>query len=254
MNKRGFLFILSIFGILFLFFKYGFAIKEKIFSIPYHIRGFYLDSKQGIEDSINQHFNQVETIKLLTKKLEESRKTALLANHYKKMLQTLKEAQNLKMHSTRLELIQAKSYLKFSDYDKVWIDFKNFDKTKIYGLIKNNLTAGIVVSKNGKPLALLQGDSKCTFSVVIGDMQAPGIAFGAKDKIIVKFIPPWIVLKEGDEVTTSGLDNIFMLGIKVGKVTKIIKKLSFQEVYIKPYYNSTKIPSYFHIIDKKIIE
>ncbi len=251
MNKRGFVFLISLFLLVFIFFKYGFAIKEKLFLIPYSIREFYIDIKNNIESSIDEHFNQARTIKILTLRLKESNKVALLANSYKKQLEAIANEQKLTTPSPRLELIQAKSYMKFSDYNKIWIDFKNFDKNEIYGLIKNNFTAGIIISKNSKPLALLQGDQKCTFSVVIGDMEAPGIAFGNNNKMIVKFIPPWIVIREGDEVTTSGLDNIFIVGVKVGKVTKVIEKLSFKEAHIKPYYSSTKIPSYFHIINKK---
>ena len=251
MNKRGFLFFLSLFLLVFVFFKYGFAIKEKLFLIPYSIREFYIDSVNNIDSTIDEHFNQARTIKILTARLKESNKVALLANSYKRQLEAIVNEQKLTTSSPRLELIQEKSYLKFSDYNKVWVDFKNFDKEEIYGLIKNSFTAGIIISKNSKPLALLQGDQKCTFSVVIGDMEAPGIAFGNNDEMIVKFIPPWIVIREGDEVTTSGLDNIFIVGVKVGKVTKVIEKLSFKEAYIKPYYSSTKIPSYFHIINKK---
>ncbi|MEO1938539.1 MAG: rod shape-determining protein MreC, partial [Sulfurimonas sp.] len=51
----------------------------------------------------------------------------------------------------------------------------------------------------------------------------------------------------GDEVTTSGLDNIFFPGLKVGKVISLSKSQGYQRAVVEQYYKANR-PSYFHII------
>jgi len=48
---------------------------------------------------------------------------------------------------------------------------------------------------------------------------------------------------------TSGLDNIFFEGVKVGKVTKIIKEESYLSAEVQPYAK-VPVPGFFHIITK----
>lgn len=40
------------------------------------------------------------------------------------------------------------------------------------GLIYQGYTAGIAINKNGRAMALLQGDDQCVFSVYIGKSKA----------------------------------------------------------------------------------
>ena len=103
--------------------------------------------------------------------------------------------------------------------------------------------------KNGKSLGLLQGDSKCIFSVYIGDQKNPGVIFGNKSDMVVRYIPTWMNVKIGDEVYTSGLDNIFFEGVKVGKVTGVVKEEAYTSAIVQPYANIS-VPGYFHIITK----
>ncbi len=49
----------------------------------------------------------------------------------------------------------------------------------------------------------------------------------------MKYIPIWIEINLGDEVITSGMDNIFFKGLKVGKVVSINKMADQQEAFIK---------------------
>jgi rod shape-determining protein MreC len=87
-----------------------------------------------------------------------------------------------------------------------------------------------------------------SYSVYIGNDKAPGIAHGNNDKnIIVSFIPGWFTLNVGDEVVTSGLDNIFFKGLKVGKVLSVTTVQGYQNAVVAPYYRPNE-PNYFHII------
>ena len=97
-------------------------------------------------------------------------------------------------------------------------------------------------------MALLQGDGGCVFSVYIGKSKAPGLIQGEDDKVVVKFIPKWAKINIGDEILTSGLDNIFFADVPVGIVTHISDGDMYQSVEVKPYARIS-IPAYLHIVD-----
>ncbi len=252
MNKKGVILFFILLGVLFITFNNNNYLKEKIFILPDTIRSILVNIGETLLNSFNEHRNQEKEIKRLKEELKVAKKLALLSVAYKKRLNQILEENNLTKYQPSLKLVQAKAYVRLSDYNKIWLEFGDFDKNKIYGLIKNNYTAGIVVAKNAKPMALLQGDSMCSFSVVIGKEQVPGIIFGNKKEMIIKFIPPWMSLKVGDEVSTSGLDNIFYEGVKVGKVIKISDEESYKTAIVQPYHLSNTIPSFYHIIDTDI--
>jgi rod shape-determining protein MreC len=128
---------------------------------------------------------------------------------------------------------------------------KDFNTSKVYGLVSGGVSAGIVTFKHDQPMALLNSDYKCSYTVFIGKKRAPGIVHGQNTKeMLVEFIPNWIKLEVGDEVYTSGLDNLFFAGLKVGKVLKITQSQGFQNALIEPYYDVTQ-PGYFHVIMKR---
>jgi rod shape-determining protein MreC len=125
-----------------------------------------------------------------------------------------------------------------------------FDPSEVYGLVHKESVAGIVVLQDGRPMALLNGALKSSYAVYVGENKAPGIVHGLNSKeLIVEFIPTWIDIKEGDEVLTSGLDNLFFPGLKVGRVISIEQSQGYQNAIIAPYYNPSN-PSYFHVIKK----
>ena len=148
----------------------------------------------------------------------------------------------------KVELVRTISYEKMGNFNRLWMDVTDYNSSKIYGLVYKEIVAGIVIYKNNRPLALWNKDIKSTYAVNIGTSLAPGIAQGNNsENIIIKYIPALLEIKDGDEVTTSGLDEIFFKGLKVGKVISISKSHGFQTAIVKPYYYSND-PSYFHII------
>ena len=64
----------------------------------------------------------------------------------------------------------------------------------------------------------------------------------------VDFIPSWIKVQEGDNVITSGLDNIFFEGIEVGVVESIIDKDGYQRATVRPSAD-TLHPEYFWVVE-----
>jgi rod shape-determining protein MreC len=55
--------------------------------------------------------------------------------------------------------------------------------------------------------------------------------------MIIKFIPIWSAITKGDEVITSGMDNIFFEGLKVGRITEITTLPDMKIATLKPYAN-----------------
>ena len=130
------------------------------------------------------------------------------------------------------------------------MEFKNFDEKRNYGLISQNRVAGIVSLRYKKPLAILISDPKSIFSVLIGKENIEGVAFGDGEKVLIKYIPSYKNPKIGDEVVTSGFDELFPYGVKVGRVIKVGKKSTYKTAWVKPYILEKK-PRYLYAIDIK---
>lgn len=215
------------------------------------IIGGYLTFTQGVKDKINEHFRQAEEIKSLRTQNAELERSATLLSTFANELNQILTDKNSTLFEPKVALVKTLSYVNISDYNKIWISgFKGYDPNKIYGLIYQGKSAGIVVSKDYKPMALLQNDPKSIFSVYIGSQKIPGIAHGSKNSMVIKFIPQWLTPKIGDEVYTSGLDGIFFGGVGVGKITKIYEESSYQSAIIEPYVR-VNMPSFLYVVTKE---
>ncbi len=207
----------------------------------------YLNTTSYTKSSIASHLDQKKQIELLKNENTELKNIRLKSLTYKNELNSLLRLHKQKDFHPKIELVKSLSYENISNYDRVWIQMNDFNTSKIYGLIYNSSTAGIVISKNNRPLGLLQGDKKCIFSVKVGKDKLPGVAMGRGKDIHVKYIPLWMQPKVGDIVKTSGLDNIFTKGILVGKVIKVIKEESYQTAIVRPNVK-VNTPEFFYII------
>ncbi len=227
--------------------KYSSYARNSITDITKSFVGGYLHLKQYVNDNIETHFEQKKQIEELKKQNEELRRSSLLLTTFAGKLNRILENNNKETYKPKLQLIEALSYEQISNYNRVWIKMDDFNSSRIYGIVFQGNTAGIVISKNDRPLGLLQGDKKCVFSVSIGKKRLPGVATGNGEFIYVKFIPLWMNPKIGQKVVTSGLDKIFPRGIPVGEVVKIRKEESYQTAIVKP--NAiVNTPAFFHII------
>lgn len=247
MNKLKFFIFIGVIALVSL--KYGNDIKGYFGKVAIGSVATYLDYKEYIQDKIDEHFSQAKEIKKLredNQKLEASKE---LLNAFAAHLNDLLKKSGVDEYSPKVKLVRSVSYVNLNDYYKVWIDYKDFNSSKIYGLLNHGKSAGIVVSNNKNPMALLLGDPKCTFSVFVGKKKIPGVVMGKKKEVLVKFIPLWMHPKVGDEVVTSGLDGIFFAGVKVGVVKKIIKEEFSKSIVIEPY-SKISVPLYYHIIEK----
>jgi rod shape-determining protein MreC len=211
----------------------------------------YHNSIEFIDKQIDKHFFQAKHIADLEDKLQQYENNHLVMQQLASEVNDLYQENKSKLKTRpNVELVRTISYQKFGDLNRIWLDIEDYNSSKIYGLTYKELVAGIVISKNNRPLGLLNKDIKSSYSVYVGEEKAPGIAHGNNDKnLIVRFIPAWFNIKKGDEVTTSGLDEIFFKGLKVGTVISVTKSQGYQNAVIEPYYKSNN-PSYFHMIKK----
>ncbi len=222
-------------------------VKNFTIGILNSIRSEYLYFIQSVKDKIREHFFQKEEIIALRAKVALLEKEASLLPAYRNKLNHLLEVNGLPPYDVNLQLVEALSYVRLDDYSKVWLEFPSFDKEKIYGLLYKGKSAGIAVERYGKAMGLLQSDADCKFSIYIGKDKIPGVIFGNKEIMIVKYIPPWLEPKKGEEVVTSGLDDIFFEGVKVGKVMEVYDEKMYKSAVVKPYVK-IKIPSFLHAI------
>ncbi|HHY1238936.1 TPA: rod shape-determining protein MreC, partial [Campylobacter jejuni] len=173
---------------------------------------------------------------------------AVKVTSFANQLNRILEDQNSTKYLPQVSLTRVISYVQLNDYKKLWLDWSKIPVGKNRGLIYQGYTAGIAINKNGRAMALLQGDDQCVFSVYIGKSKAPGLIQGEDGRIVVKFIPKWAKINIGDEILTSGLDNIFFSDIPVGIVNRIDDEDMYQSVEVKPYVKIS-IPAYLYVVD-----
>ncbi len=238
--RKFIFFVFFIVVCLFYLFRWDRLIIEKLTFFT-DIKISYINKIINLSTVMEKYFNQANTIEKLR---QENDKLRLYKNLYmtsQNQLDSLNKYNILKDNiiNPNMQLVKVLSYINFNDFTKVWLDLKKEDNT-ILGLISNKYAAGIVVNENNRAVALLNGNERCSYAVFIGEHRIPGILVSSSSnttELLIKYIPTWGDIKENDEVITSGMDNIFFEGLKVGKVTKILKRSDMQIATIKPYAN-----------------
>ena len=249
MNKELFSFLFIFISLLVGALYYTNTIQAPFIESTSFLKSNYHKVVKTIQKGFSKHFYQADQISILNEKLDNYENNHLIIQELASEINDLFEANKSKLQTNpQVELVRVLSYEEFGNFNRLWIDIKDYNSSKIYGLVYQELVAGIVIPKNNRPLVLLNKDIKSTYAVSIGSSLAPGIAQGNNSEyIIVKYIPAWLTINVGDEVSTSGLDEIFFKGLKVGKVISTTKSQGFQTAVVMPYYNSND-PSYFHLI------
>jgi rod shape-determining protein MreC len=230
-------------------------ITDALLNIINPIKQNYKNLTQEIEEKGHSYLFQKETIEKLSKENHILRKRLLEQTHYikqvKKIYEVLPDLSKLPIHN--IALTSTISYVKLNSFSQIILTKpKDIKAKKLYGLIQENVVAGIAILEKNQLYGYLTSDKKCRFSVFVGTEHAPGIAIGLeKNMMIVKFIPKWHKIKKGDKVTTSGLDNIFFTGLPVGIVTKVDTQSAYKVAYIKTYADIFHPKVFFLIKDAK---
>ena len=136
----------------------------------------------------------------------------------------------------------------FSDINnlnnKIFIDLGSKDgiKTDMIAVYSDYLVGKIVeVHDNYSEVELITNPNCIISTKTMGEVL--GIARGSDEEDGSLYFQPSIVednLKEGDEITTSGISDIYPESIKIGKISKIDNKenYSYKMVTIKPGFES----------------
>ena len=243
-NRYFYLFIILI--LILIKYNYNGILKKPVLGMSMAINEYYVNIINDLENIKDRYIGQKNTIVKLKKEVATLKTQALLSSAFASKLNSLLKDKSM-TYDPKVSSTMAISYVDIANYNRVWLNFKGLKKDKIFGLLYKGYSAGIVINKDGRAMGLLQGDSKCIFSVYIGKDKLPGVIFGDRNSMIIKYIPSWMKLKVGDEVYTSGLDNIFFEGVRVGKVTKIIKEESYLSAEVQPYAK-VPVPGFFHIV------
>jgi len=219
------------------------------------IKQNYKNVTQEIENKSHSYLFQKESIEKLGRENRILRKQLLEQTHYiqqiKDIYTVLPKLSKLPIHN--ISISETISYVKLNSFSQLILTKPNkLKKDKLYGLIQGEVVAGIANLHNNQLYGYLTSDEKCRFSVFVGKDNAPGITMGIDtNKMIVKFIPKWYKIQKGDNVVTSGLDDIFFSNIPVGIVTKMELQSSYKVAYIQTYSDIYHPKTFFLINNAK---
>lgn len=213
----------------------------------------YSSSITSFKNSFNSYFNQVETLQKLEENQDKNKNYKILYDTIRYELNNLK--QNMKIMDVNIshETIYTKalSYVNLNDFSKVILD-KKLTPGKFYPLVTpQGYSAGVVKIQNNVSIGYLNSNQKSNYSVFVGLDNSPGITSGTDDygNILIQHIPKWYTIKINDEVVTSGMDDIYPFGIKVGRVVDYKILLNTKMAIVKPYAPVSS-KKYFFIITK----
>jgi len=214
-------------------------ISDTFLNIINPLKQKYKNFTQNLEDKSQSYIYQKESIERLSKENRILRKRLLKQIHYIEQVRNIYDVlpQLSQLPVENISITETISYVKLNSFSQVMLTKpKGVEEGKLYGLIQGDVVAGTARVDNNQLYGYLTSDKKCRFSVFIGETKAPGIALGSvENEMIVKFIPKWHKIQEGDDVVTSGLDGIFFSDLPVGKVTKVEVQSAYTVAHIKTY-------------------
>ena len=240
----GLIFIL----IIFISFNYLTPFKNQVLTASNSIKLFFIEQTYRISNNIKTHFQQENQIEKLQKQVEILKPQAELSTIFATKLNQLLDESNLSSFNPKLKLSRTISYEELDNPFRLWLDLPNYDKKSALGLIYKGVTAGVVYPKNKKAFGYIQLVKKVVFSVLIGEDRVLGVLFGNEKNLLIKYIPYHQEINIGDEVITSGSDNLFYEGIKVGKVVDVALKNIYKIATVEPYMKVKK-PNFFYVIE-----
>ena len=230
-------------------FNYGIALGNGIRTKIYNL-------KNSISEVFENYTSQAEQIKKL-KIIAEQKERGDIENMNLKseveQMRTLIDT-NIKPRAMEFFLVRAYSVVDMGNYSRIWLTGENLsaklkDGDKVFGLIKDGYTAGIALYKDDLLLGILNGDPKVSYGVYIGEGKSMGILkTDISGKVVIEYINAWNEIKEGDEIITNGLDNIFFEGIGVGRVKKVRQEFSYIVAEVE-LYNQNKDIGFYWLID-----
>ncbi|WP_104696929.1 MULTISPECIES: rod shape-determining protein MreC [unclassified Helicobacter] len=250
------LFFIFYFAIVFVFSQ---GVRDKFFKVTGAIKMQYLEFSQSLGKNYDRFFNQAKSIAFLQEKYKEYQKIELELLETKKRLEQVFEfVPQLDLYpKVTFEPALVISYVDFLEYDKVWLHTKMpYQNNKIFGIVQDGYALGIAVVDKDRLVGLFNGNEQCGYSVYIGKDKIPATLHynpQNKETVLADFIPQYFSIQAGDQVFTSGLDNIFVQDIPVGVVVEVVDKNGYITAVVKPYAD-IKSPKYLWLINKENID
>jgi len=217
-------------------------IQKKISIFKNNISEYIISTKSTLKSTFDKYLNQANYIE----KLEDENKNNRIYKIKYMMTKNRLDEQNILLnlnYDSNLTYIPVKalSYLNINDTSKIVMSTNvKLEEKKIYPLITyDGYSCGIVLNKQAQNIGYLNNNPKCNYTVFIGDEKAPGITHGVDEfgNLLINYIPLWKNIKVGDEIITSGMDDIFPFGVKVGRVMAIDRGKITQNVTALSYAN-----------------
>ncbi len=211
------------------------TVRTLVSNVTFEIKRELFSFIDDIQKSYYTFLDQAYKIETLSKRNRQLERYRILYADLQDRYKALQKECNLTIPSVDMRLVGAIAYMKFGDYSAMWLD-ADLEPQKIYGLIKDRSVAGIAVHKDGRAVALLNGNKKCSYGVIT-QSGAQGVAMGSGDNryVIVKYIPTYEHVQIGQKVLTSGLDAIFPYGIPVGEVVQVWQEGSYKVAKVKTF-------------------
>ena len=236
MSKRLVAFVAA-FLVLVALYRLNENVRSFIEDVTFSIKKNTVSLIDATKNRLATFWHQSSTIASLEEKNRALQKYKILYNVISLQLQLLQNECNVTRPRfiTWMRLVPVVSYVRFGDYTSMWLDAK-LQENSLYGLLKDDSVAGIALLQKGHALALLNGNRKCSYGVITQD-GAQGIAIGSGDNryVMMKYIPTYEQVHQGDTVLTSGLDAIFPYGIRVGTVVAVWQEGSYKVAKVKTY-------------------
>ncbi len=239
MNKKVIIILLVISLLAGYIFNVKRDINNYINTTSDHMSSAILNIFLKTELIISKYFDQLDYIESLKYQTIQNEKYKILYNvKTAKFNELNKYKDSNNSENIHLSKVSILSYIDINNNTKVVLDSDGLISNKIYGLITyDGFSAGIALSKENQTIGYLNTNARANYTVYIGQNNAPAITSGINKGgyLQLEHIPLWKEVLINDKVVTSGMDKIFPFGIKVGRVTEVIKNDKTQTVMIKPY-------------------
>lgn len=252
--------IVVIVALLFIIFDSNQFLRSETLILTDKFKIWFFNTQETIKLSYEEYLQQANSIEKYKEKLKDYSKTRLELKTLQTQFEELSDFIKQKSSDQNPDFIATKafSYVGIGNYDRIWLDLdiSTYPKNKIFGIVQNGNALGIAINKNDRLMGLLNGDESCSYAVYIGDQKTPAIIrYNSADpkKILADFIPSWLKVNVGDEVTASGLDGIFTPGIPVGQITSVAQNYGYITAEVSPYAKKNHL-GYMWLIDTKIIQ
>lgn len=253
--KRIFLLIVSLFVVFFIAALVSDSVQSRVLYLTDSIKNGILGIGGSFSNTYERHFSQAEHIEKLQDELDKAEQTKAELSALQAQFSSLNETINTKPSLPHIALAQTISFVSISDYSRVWLRVNDLqaEQGRIFGLISDNAAAGIAVVEHGRLLGRLNGDEKCSYSVIIGEQKLPGVArFDPKYGLVIDFVPMFPRIEIGEIVSTSGLDGIFYPNIFVGKVASVEERQGYQTAILEQ--KNEKTQRFYWLVDMRDIE